>query len=59
LLPLRIDGLNVAGAKVTIDISNDGWHVAGLPDGIDLEPFARPPITATDTASRPLGPSVT
>ena len=48
-LPLRIDRIDLAGSKVTIDISNDGWHVEGLPEGMVLEPSARHPITATDT----------
>jgi glycogen debranching enzyme len=46
LLPLRIDRLHVAGAKVSIEVTEDGWRVSGLPDGIALEPLARPPITA-------------
>ena len=48
-LPLRIDRIDLAGSKVTIDISHDGWHVEGLPEGMVLEPSARHPITATDT----------
>ena len=48
-LPLRVDRLDLAGSKVTIDISRDGWHVEGLPEGMVLEPSARRPITATDT----------
>jgi glycogen debranching enzyme len=55
LLPLRIDGLHLAGAKVTIDISKDGWRVDGLPEGIDLERSARRPISATVP---PLGETV-
>jgi len=58
LLPLRIDGLHLAGAKVTIDISSDGWHVDGLPEGIDLERSARQPITAAIPPLRPTGPNV-
>jgi hypothetical protein len=37
---------------VTIDISSDGWHVEGLPEGMVLEPSARRPGTATDTGLR-------
>jgi len=48
-LPLRVDRFDLAGSKVTIDISRDGWHVEGLPEGMVLEPSARRPITATDT----------
>jgi glycogen debranching enzyme len=48
-LPLRVDRLDLAGSKVTIDISSDGWHVEGLPEGMVLEPSARRPGTATDT----------
>ena len=59
LLPLRIDGLHVAGAKVTIDISDDGWYIDGLPDGIDLESSARPPVTASILALPPREPNVT
>jgi glycogen debranching enzyme len=59
LLPLRIDGLHLAGARVTIDISNDGWHVDGLPEGIDLESTARPPVTASVPALPPMEPHVT
>ena len=48
-LPLRVDRIDVAGSKVSVDISNDGWHVEGLPEGLVLESTARDPITATDT----------
>jgi len=48
-LPLRIDRLDLAGSKVTIDITGDGWHVEGLPDGMILEPTPRHPITAANT----------
>jgi len=48
-LPLRIDRLDLAGSKVTIDIASDGWHVEGLPDGMILEPTPRHPITAANT----------
>ncbi len=54
-LPLRIDRFDLAGNKVSIDITNDGWHVAGLPEGMVLEPTARHPITATMTGPD-LGP---
>ncbi|HVA08758.1 MAG TPA: glycogen debranching N-terminal domain-containing protein [Acidimicrobiales bacterium] len=47
-LPLRIDRIDLAGNKVSIDITNDGWHVTGLPEGMVLEPTARHPITATE-----------
>ena len=53
LLPLRIDRLDLAGSKVTIDITDDGWHVEGLPDGMVLEPTPRHPITAADTGLKP------
>ena len=48
-LPLRIDRIELAGSKVSIDITNDGWNVTGLPDGMVLEPTARHPITAAGT----------
>ena len=48
-LPLRIDRIDLAGSKVTIDITSDGWHVEGLPDGMILEPTPRHPITAANT----------
>ncbi len=49
-LPLRIDRLDLAGTKVSIDISSDGWQVHGLPDGIVLEPSARLPFMAPVSA---------
>jgi len=52
-LPLRIDRIDLAGSKVSIDITNDGWHVAGLPEGVVLEPTARHPITATENRAGP------
>ena len=52
-LPLRIDRLDLAGSKVTIDITSDGWHVEGLPDGMILEPTPRHPITAANTKLEP------
>ncbi len=48
-LPLRIDRIDLAGSKVSIDVTNDGWHVEGLPEGMELEHTARHPITATET----------
>jgi glycogen debranching enzyme len=48
-LPLRIDRIDLAGNKVSIDITNDGWHVTGLPEGMVLEPTARHPMTAVET----------
>jgi len=48
-LPLRIDRIDLAGSKVSIDITNDGWQVAGLPEGMLLESTARHPITAAVT----------
>ncbi len=47
-LPLRIERLDLAGSKVSIEISHHGWHVEGLPDGLVLERSARHPLTATD-----------
>ena len=45
-LPLRIDRIELAGSKVSIDVTNDGWNVVGLPEGMVLESTARHPITA-------------
>ncbi len=47
-LPLRIERLDLAGSKVSIEISHHGWHLEGLPDGLVLERSARHPLTATD-----------
>ena len=52
-LPLRIDRIDLAGTKVSIDITDDGWHVEGLPEGMILEPTARHPITATENRAGP------
>jgi glycogen debranching enzyme len=46
LLPLRIDGVHLAGARVRIDVTRDGWDVLGLPEGIQLERAPRAPLTA-------------
>jgi glycogen debranching enzyme len=36
LLPLRIAGVPLGGARVTIDVTSDGVTVDGLPDGVRL-----------------------
>ncbi len=46
-LPLRIERLDLAGSKVSIEITHHGWHVEGLPEGLVLERSARHPLTAT------------
>jgi len=46
LLPLRIEGINLAGARVGIEVRHDGWDVLGLPPELSLERTARAPLTA-------------
>ena len=55
LLPLRVDRIELAGSKLSIDVSKDRWKVEGLPAGITLERSARNPITATDPTVPDLG----
>ncbi|WP_440101690.1 amylo-alpha-1,6-glucosidase [Streptosporangium sp. H16] len=43
---LRIQGLPLAGSRVTIEVGPDGAAVAGLPEGITLINEPRSPLTA-------------
>jgi glycogen debranching enzyme len=36
MLPLRVEGLRIAGALVSAEISRRGWRIEGLPPGLDL-----------------------
>jgi glycogen debranching enzyme len=46
LLPLRVEGLHLAGATVAVDVSRRGWRVEGLPAGLELIRRPRSPLTA-------------
>src|SRR5215467_6433001 len=46
-LPLHIESLHVAGARVSVDVSRRGWRVDGLPPGLELIRRPRHPIPAT------------
>jgi len=46
LLPLRVERLHLAGAKVTIEVDADRWRMDGLPGGVELIRAARRPLTA-------------
>jgi glycogen debranching enzyme len=46
LLPLRIEGVRIAGGVAAVDISRQGWRVEGLPQGLKLIRHARSPLTS-------------
>jgi glycogen debranching enzyme len=45
-LPLRIDSLHVAGARVSLDVREDGWSLDGLGEVLSLVRSGRDPHTA-------------
>src|SRR5579875_522679 len=45
-LPLRIEALNVAGARVSVDVTEDGWSLDGLGEILELVRSGRDPLTA-------------
>ncbi len=45
-LPLRIESLHVAGARVCVDVREDGWSLDGLGDVLSLVRSGRDPQTA-------------
>ena len=45
-LPLRIDSLHIAGARVCVDVREDGWSLDGLGDILSLVRSGRDPQTA-------------
>jgi glycogen debranching enzyme len=46
LLPLSIQGVHVAGARVGVDVTESGWEMHGLPPGVELMERPRDPLTA-------------
>lgn len=36
MLPLRVEPIRLAGARVDVEVRTDGWTVDGLPDGVRL-----------------------
>ncbi len=45
-LPLRIESMHVAGARVAIDVTEDGWSLDGLGGILTLVRSGRDPLTA-------------
>jgi glycogen debranching enzyme len=45
-LPLRIESLHVAGARVSVDVTEDGWSLDGLGEILTLVRSGRDPLTA-------------
>jgi len=45
-LPLRIESLHVAGARVSLDVSEDSWSMDGLGEILELVRSGRDPLTA-------------
>jgi glycogen debranching enzyme len=45
-LPLRIESLHVAGARVSVDVSEDSWSLDGLGEILTLVRSGRDPLTA-------------
>jgi glycogen debranching enzyme len=46
LMPLRIEGVRIAGGVAAVDVSRQGWRVEGLPPGLKLIRHARSPLTS-------------
>jgi glycogen debranching enzyme len=46
-LPLHIESLHVAGARVSLDVSEDSWSMDGLGEILTLVRSGRDPLTAT------------
>ncbi|MHB2023773.1 MAG: amylo-alpha-1,6-glucosidase, partial [Mycobacteriales bacterium] len=46
MLPLRLGGLHLAGARVSLEISERGWTLDGLPPGLELIRAPRHPLAA-------------
>ncbi len=44
-LPLRLERLHLAGGSVSIEVTESGWDLTGLPEGISLERSPRHPVT--------------
>ncbi len=51
LMPLRIEGVRIAGSAAAVDVSRQGWRVEGLPHGLRLIRRARSPLTALRPAA--------
>ena len=51
LLPLRIEGVRIAGGAAAVDVSRQGWRVEGLPQGLKLIRHARSPLTTIRPAA--------
>jgi len=45
-LPLHIESLHVAGARVSVDVTEDGWSMDGLGEILELVRSGRDPLTA-------------
>jgi glycogen debranching enzyme len=45
-LPLRIESLHVAGARVSLDVAEEGWSLDGLGEILELVRSGRDPLTA-------------
>ena len=46
LLPLRIEGVRIAGGVASVEVARQGWRMTGLPPGLKLIRHARSPLTA-------------
>jgi glycogen debranching enzyme len=55
LLPLTIQGVHLAGSRVDVEVTQQGWRMVGLPAGIELLEHPRAPLTAevSDQGDRP------
>jgi len=45
-LPLQVERLHLAGAKVSVEVRSGGWDVKGVPDDIEVLRAARAPTTS-------------
>jgi glycogen debranching enzyme len=51
LLPLTIQGVHLAGARVGVEVTADDWRLEGLPPGVELVERPRDPLRGEEAAS--------
>ena len=51
-LPLHIESMHVAGARVSLDVREDGWSLDGLGEILTLVRSGRDPLTAIGSCVR-------
>jgi glycogen debranching enzyme len=44
-LPMRVEGLRIAGAAVNVGVYRTGWRIEGLPDSVEVSRTPRPALS--------------